>query len=112
MDSAEDQKMEKATQVKTRAKAGATEIRYRINRPMETGWRIDKDTKREIAAHFIQKIMFEVNGKQVAVADVGMGMSTNPLIIVRVKNINPSDSVEVKWTDNKSERGGASTTIA
>lgn len=104
--------MAKATQVKTRAKAGATEIRYRINRPMETGSRIDKDTKREIAAHFIQKIMFEVNGKQVAVADVGMGMSTNPLIIVRVKNINPSDSVEVKWTDNKSERGGASTTVA
>jgi len=68
--------------------------------PPETRWRIDKDTKREIAAHFIQKIVFEVNGKQVAVADVGMGMSTNPLIIVRVKDIKPGDSVEVKCTDN------------
>jgi sulfur-oxidizing protein SoxZ len=104
--------MAKATQVKTRSKAGSTEILCRINHPMETGWRVDKDTKQRIPPHFIQKIVFEVNGKQVAVADVGMGMSRDPLFIIRVKGAKPGDSVEVKWTDNKGERGNASTTVA
>lgn len=79
---------------------------------METGRRVDGKTKQHIPAHFIQKVIFEVNGKQIAEADVGTSISKDPFFAVRIKGVKSGDSVEVRWTDNKGERGRASTTIA
>jgi hypothetical protein len=54
---------------------------------------------------------FEVNGKQVAMADLEMGMPRDLLVIVRAKDTKPGDSEEIRWTDNKGKRGGGSTTL-
>lgn len=105
--------MAKTTKIKTRQRSGnTTEILCLVNHPMETGERIDKRTHRTVPAHFIQKVIFEVNGQPVAEADVGAAVSTDPVFVVRIKGTKPGDSVRVKWTDNKGEKGGASTTVA
>lgn len=79
---------------------------------METGQRVDGKTNRKIPAHYIQKMVFELNGQQVAVADTGSGVSRRPLIAVRLKGARTDDTISVNWTDNMSESGSAHTTIA
>ncbi|MDH5649813.1 MAG: thiosulfate oxidation carrier complex protein SoxZ [Gammaproteobacteria bacterium] len=103
--------MARLTKVKTRPKGNETEILVLVNHPMETGNRVDKKTKEKIPAHFIQKMTFKVNGKQVAEADLGTAVSQNPLIGVRVKNAKKGAKVEVSWTDNKGEQGSANATV-
>ncbi len=83
-----------------------------VNHPMETGQRVDGKTNRKIPAHYIQKMVFELNGQQVAVADTGSGVSRRPLIAVRLKGARTDDTISVNWTDNMSESGSAHTTIA
>ncbi len=79
---------------------------------METGQRIDPRTNRVIPAHFIQKLIFEVNGRQVAEADIGMAVAQDPVFIVRVRGTRSGDAIRVKWTDNRGEKGSASTFVA
>ncbi len=79
---------------------------------METGLRVDGKTNRKIPAHYIQKMVFELNGQQVAVADTGSGVSRRPLIAVRLRGARTGDTTSVNWTDNMGESGSAHTTIA
>jgi sulfur-oxidizing protein SoxZ len=79
---------------------------------METGQRIDPRTNRVIPAHFIQKLIFEVNGRQVAEADIGTAVAQDPVFIVRVRTTRSGDAIRVKWTDNRGEKGSASTFVA
>jgi sulfur-oxidizing protein SoxZ len=100
------------TRIRTKsADGGAWEILALANHPMETGVRTDAATKQKIPAHWIQKMTVSVNGKPVAVADLGVAVSRNPVIGVRVKNAKPGDKVTINWTDNKGESDTAETTI-
>ncbi len=102
----------KLTKIKTRARGGQTEVLVLVNHPMETGRRKNKKTKEKIPAHYIQKMTFEINGKAVAEANLGPGVSKNPLTGIAVKDAKAGDKVKVSWTDNKGESGGAETTVA
>ncbi|OGI41990.1 MAG: thiosulfate oxidation carrier complex protein SoxZ [Candidatus Muproteobacteria bacterium RBG_16_64_11] len=102
--------MAKLTKIKTRPKGGATEILVLVNHPMETGNRVNAKTKEKIPAHFIQKLTVEVNGKAIAVADLGVAVSKDPLIGVAVK-AKTGDKVKVNWSDNKGETGTAETAV-
>ena len=79
---------------------------------METGQRVGGKTNRKIPAHYIQKMIFKLNGQQVAVADTGTGVSRRPLIAVRLEGTKAGDTISVNWTDNMGESGSANTTIA
>jgi sulfur-oxidizing protein SoxZ len=98
------------TKIRARPKDGAIEVMVLVSHPMETGLRVDAKTKEKIPAHFIQKMTFELNNKVVAVADLGTGISKDPLITVLV-NAKPGDKVKAVWTDNKGESGGAETIV-
>ena len=78
---------------------------------METGRRVDRRTKQKIPAHYLQKLVFRVNGTQVAEADIGSGFSRHPVFVVRVKELKPGDTVNVRWTDNKGEKGSENMTV-
>lgn len=78
---------------------------------METGQRINRKTTKKIPAHYIQKMVFRLNGQQVAVADMGSGISRQPLIAVRLKGTQSGDTISVNWTDNMGESGSANTII-
>ncbi|BAU49549.1 sulfur oxidation protein SoxZ [Sulfurifustis variabilis] len=103
--------MARQTRMRTKSQDGATEILVLVNHPMETGQRTDPKTKEKIPAHFIQKMTFSLNGKEVAVADLGVAVSKDPLVGVRVKNAKAGDKVKVTWSDNKGETGEAETTV-
>lgn len=104
--------MARGTRIKTRQRSGVTEVLCLVDHPMETGQRIDPRTSRVIPAHFIQKLIFEVNGRQVAEADIGTAVAQDPVFIVRVRGIRSGDAIRVKWTDNRGEKGSASTFVA
>lgn len=94
-----------AMKMRTKTVNGETEIMVLIDHPMETGQRVDPKTKEKIPPHFIQKLTFSLNGKEVAVADLGVAVSKDPLIKIKVKGGKPGDKVTVVWTDNKGETG-------
>jgi len=100
-----------ATKIKARPKGDVVEILALIQHPMETGNRKDKKTKKLIPAHFIQKVTFEVGGKEVADASLGSGVSKNPLLGIRVKGAKSGDKIKVSWSDNKGESGGAESVV-
>ena len=76
-----------------------------VKHPMETGNRKDKKTGELVPAHYIQKMTFEHNGKVVADANLGTGVSKNPLIGIELSGAKPGDTVKVSWSDNKGESG-------
>lgn len=103
--------MARRTQIRTKAVQRATEVLVLIHHPMETGQRIDSKTKQKIPPHFVQKVIFTLNGIEVASANLGVAVSENPLIGVRVKGAKTGDTVGVTWSDNKGENGDVETTI-
>ncbi len=103
--------MARGTLVKTRQRGDVTEILCLVDHPMETGKRTDSRTHAVISAHFIQKVIFEVNNRTVAEVDIGTAIARDPVFTVRVKGAKRGDSIRVKWTDNKGEKGGAGTTV-
>ncbi len=82
---------------------GATEIFVLINHPMETGLRVNPQTKEKVPAHFIQKLTFLLNNKEVAVADTGIGVSKDPLVSIRVQ-AKQGDKIKVLWSDNVGDK--------
>ncbi len=103
--------MARLTRMRTRIKGKETEVLVLVNHPMETGRRKDKKTKKKIPAHYIQKMTFALNGKEVASADLGPGVSKDPLVGIRIKGAKAGDKVKIAWSDNKGESGGAESTV-
>ena len=103
--------MEMPTKLKIRPKDGLTEILVLVSHPMETGQRVDAKTKEKVPAHFIQTLSIQVNGKDVAVADLGVAVSKDPLIGISVAGAKKGDKVNVSWSDNLGNKGGADETV-
>ncbi|MHB8668551.1 MAG: thiosulfate oxidation carrier complex protein SoxZ [Burkholderiales bacterium] len=91
--------------IRTRLQDGVVELQVLIIHPMETGLRTDKNTKKKIPPHFIQKINVELNGSVVAVVDTGTGVSEDPLLGFRFKNAKNGDKLRISWSDNLGESG-------
>ena len=104
--------MEMPTKIKVRPKDGATEILILVSHPMETGQRVDSKTKEKIPAHFIQSLTVALNGKEIAVADLGVAISKDPLIGVSVGGAKAGDKVNVSWSDNMGNKGGTDAVVA
>ena len=100
-----------STKMRTKTVNGETEILVLVDHPMETGQRVDPKTKEKIPPHFIQKMSFSLNGKEVAVADLGFAVSRDPLVKVKVKGAKPGDKVKVTWSDNKGQTGEQETVV-
>ncbi|HEC12209.1 MAG TPA: thiosulfate oxidation carrier complex protein SoxZ [Acidiferrobacteraceae bacterium] len=97
--------MARKTKVRTRMQDGKVEVLILITHPMETGLRSDKKTKQKIPAHFIQTLDVILNGEPVANAELGIGISTNPLLGFRLNSAKTGDKLQIKWKDNKGESG-------
>ncbi len=103
--------MARQTRIRTKTQDGATEVLVLVSHPMETGQRVDPKTKEKIPAHFIQKLSFTLNGKEVAVVDLGVAVSKDPLVGVKLKGAKTGDKVKVTWSDNKGESNNAEATV-
>jgi sulfur-oxidizing protein SoxZ len=87
-----------------RLRAGNGEIRVLITHPSENGLRKDGSGKL-IPAHFIKFITVAVNGKTVLEGNWGGGVSKDPFLAFKVKNMKAGDKVSVNVEDNTGEKG-------
>ena len=99
--------------IKMRAKAadGVTTIKALISHPMETGTRKDKKTGKKIPAHFIQEVVFYLNGYAVMTANWCPAISKNPYLSFKFSGAAAGDTVKLSWVDNKGEKDTSETTI-
>jgi sulfur-oxidizing protein SoxZ len=101
-----------ATKMKIKAaKGGGHEVLVLAQHAMETGLRKDSKSGEMIPAHYIQKMVFQLNGTTVAEANLGPGVSKNPLIGISLTSAKSGDKVSVSWTDNKGESDSAESTV-
>ncbi len=101
-----------ATKMKIKkGKTGGHDVLVLAKHPMETGNRKDKKTGETIPAHFIQTMVFSVNGTEVAQANLSQGISANPLIGINITSAKAGDAVSVAWTDNKGESDSAESAV-
>ncbi len=103
--------MARLTKMKIKQVGGKHQVLVLVNHPMETGRRKDSKTGELIPAHFIKTMTFQHNGKPVAEANMGAGVSKNPLIGIELMSAKSGDKVSVAWTDNKGESGSADTAV-
>ena len=102
---------ERTTKIRTKTQGGVTDILVLVSHPMETGQRTDPKTKEKIPPHFIQKMTFALNGKEIASASMSTAVSKDPLIGIKVKGAKAGDKVKVNWSDNKGESGSEEAVI-
>ncbi|MEK7666674.1 MAG: thiosulfate oxidation carrier complex protein SoxZ [Pseudomonadota bacterium] len=103
--------MARETKIRTRTQEGAVEVLVLVTHPMETGMRKDKASGKAIPAHFIQELNIELNGKLMASASLGIGVSENPLLGFRTKAAKNGDKLKISWKDNKGESGTAEAVV-
>ena len=103
--------MARKMRVRTRTQEGLIEVQVLVSHPMETGLRTDKKTKKKVPPHFIKHVILEHNGKVVASADTGVGISADPLLGFRLKDGKDGDKIKVTWSDNKGESGSIETIV-
>jgi sulfur-oxidizing protein SoxZ len=102
---------ERATKIRTKTQDGVTDVLVLVSHPMETGQRTDPKTKEKIPPHFIQKMTFTLNGKEVASANLGTAVSKDPLIGIKIKGAKAGDKIKVNWSDNKGESGSSEAVV-
>lgn len=103
--------MARQTRMRIKKDGDTAEVLVLVNHPMETGQRVDKKTKEKIPAHWIQKMTFTLNGKEVADVDMGVAVSQDPLIGIRINGVKAGDKIKASWSDNKGETGSAEATV-
>ncbi len=72
-----------------------------ISHPMETGMRKDTKTGKVIPEHFIQEILCEHNGEQIASSNWSGAVSANPFVTFQFTGASKGDLVRLTWADNK-----------
>ena len=90
--------------IKAKIKGDVVEVKALMTHPMETGRRKDPQGA-VIPAHYIETVELLHNGNLMLEAAWGGAISTNPFFSVSLKNVAVGDSIEVRWVDNKGEKG-------
>ncbi|MBX9904604.1 MAG: thiosulfate oxidation carrier complex protein SoxZ [Burkholderiales bacterium] len=78
-------------------------LRIAIQHPMETGYRPDNFGRR-IAKNVINNLVCRYNGVEVFRAEMGSGMSANPLLQFHAL-AEASGEFVFEWVDDSGERG-------
>jgi sulfur-oxidizing protein SoxZ len=91
------------TKIRATVQGDAGTLRFRLTHEMESGQRKD-DKGNVIAAHFVQTLEVQLNGRSVISGQVGPAVSRNPMFLFRLKGVKAGDKVRVAWTDNRGEQ--------
>lgn len=95
--------------IRTKFKNGITDIRCRIEHPMDSG--LCDDEKSEAVAHFIQKVTIYHNNEVACSVEMGTGVSENPFFAVQIQDTKKGDTISISWADNKGMSDSNKTTI-
>lgn len=98
-------------QVPAQARRGEIiQIRIAIQHPMETGYRPDNFGRR-IPKNVINTLTCSYNGIEVFRAEMGSGISANPLLQFHVRAV-ASGEFQFDWIDDSGRRGNERAPIA
>lgn len=98
-------------QVPAQARRGEViQIRIAIRHPMETGYRPDNFGRR-IPKNVINTLTCRYNGVEVFRAEMGSGISANPLLQFSVR-AEASGEFVFDWVDDSGQRGSERASIA
>jgi sulfur-oxidizing protein SoxZ len=98
-------------QVPAQARRGEIiQIRIAIQHPMETGYRPDNFGRR-IPKNVINTLVCRYNGVEVFRAEMGSGISANPLLQFHVRAEDSGEFV-FDWVDDSGQRGSERAPIA
>ena len=85
--------------IRTKRLKGNTQIRTLITHPMENGRNKDQHGK-TIAAHHIQQLWVDHNGKNIISSNLSGSISKNPYFDFLLKGGKIGDIITVGWKDN------------
>lgn len=107
------------TIIKSRWEKNVAVIKFRVDHPMESGFRynkdkehyfpaVDKKTKKRRQPHYITRISAKLNGKLVFNARWSGAISKTPGMSFKLKGAKKGDTVRIDWIDNTGKKGGNS----
>jgi sulfur-oxidizing protein SoxZ len=91
------------------AKGETFEVRVLVQHPMETGYRRDMNGE-SIPTHIVDRMVCRIAGREVFRAELGTGIAANPYVVFYVV-AEESGPVEVEWSDDRGQKGRATTTL-
>jgi thiosulfate oxidation carrier complex protein SoxZ len=97
--------MAQQTRLRLRRNGDRTEVLMLVKHAMESGTRVDQDTRLSVAADYIDRMTFALNGKPVAEARLGPGVAADPLTAIALERVEPGDRVSVVWSDSQCAAG-------
>lgn len=86
--------------IRTRLRDDVVEVRSILRHPMETGFRVNKETSEPIPAHYIQTITITHNDNVVMECDWSRAVSKNPYLAFEFSGAKKGDKVILTWIDN------------
>lgn len=104
--------MSNSMKIRLKNKEGVVQVKVIVHHPMETGQRRDKNTGKLIPAHFINKLVVALNGKDVLISRCSGGISKNPYFGFQVSGAKANDKITVSWFDNLGESGSTEAKVA
>ena len=84
---------------KARETDGIVTVKALMTHPMEPGTRKNKKTGKPIPAHFIEKVIFSLEGETIYIANFGGAISKDPFLSFRFKGAKGS-LIKTSWQDN------------
>ena len=100
----------KRTRVRAKLEGDKVRATCLIKHPMETGNRTGADGNK-VPIHYVKVVRFSLNGQLVATANLGPGVSNDPLVTVKISGAKAGDKITAEWENNKGEKDSAEATV-
>ena len=99
--------MSYSTRIKILEAGKAHQIMCEIRHPMESGDRLDPNSRYKIPANYITQVVFRVNEDIRAELLLGKYVSKNPVVGTQIDDLSVGDRIHVRWQDISGNSGEA-----
>ena len=103
--------MSSSIRLRTKLHDGMTTVRAIIRHPMETGFRVDPESGKNIPAHYIKHITVLHNNNTLLSCDWSRAVSKNPYLSFMFKGGRTGDKLSLSWIDNERQTDSVETRL-
>lgn len=89
--------------VKAKALEGMTRVKLMAKHPMHNGQQVDTKSGEAITAQYLRELKVMYEGRDVFVANMGVGMSTNPFFSFAFAGGEKGTELTMIWVENTGE---------
>lgn len=86
--------------IRTRLRDDIAQVRSILRHPMETGFRVNKETAEPIPAHYIKTVTVTHNDNIIMECDWSRAVSKNPYLAFEFSGAKKGDKIVLTWIDN------------